>query len=256
MTPARPAQESAARRVSCREHPVPLQGNIIPPNRLDNAFKVLMASPLYPQPTPSAPNSAVVLNGSQNNDDQEDFKVDFNASEKDRLFARYSRGKEIDPLTTSYLLGGNSSSEAHIDNTAFDETHTFTPSLLNDFRIGVNYVLPFGPNTTFAPSVATLAASTGIAGTTEGGISGLPNITFASAANNGGGIGNYAGLGNGAIIQKFASTVWQISDNVSVESRPPQCEIRIPDGPVPPKYHLSGQCRSTGRHRLHQQLHL
>jgi hypothetical protein len=194
--------------------PVPFQGNIIPPDRLDNAFKVLMASPLYPAPTPGVPNSAVILNGSQNNDDQEDVKVDFNASEKDRLFARYSRAKEIDPLTTSYLLGGNSSSEAHIDNTAFDETHTFTPSLLNDFRIGVNYVLPYGPNTTFAPSVGTLAASTGIAGTTEGGISGLPNITFTSAASNGNGIGNYSGLGNGVIIQKFASTVWQLSDNL------------------------------------------
>jgi Carboxypeptidase regulatory-like domain len=194
--------------------PVPFQGNIIPSNRLDNAFKVLMASPLYPQPTPGAPNSAVVLNGSQNNDDQEDVKVDFNVSAKDRLFARYSRGKEIDPLTTSFLLGGNSSSEAHIDNTAFDETHTFSSSLLNDFRIGVNYVLPFGPNTTFASSVAALAANTGIAGTTEGGISGLPSITFTSAASNGNGIGNYASLGNGTIIQKFASTVWQVSDNV------------------------------------------
>ena len=107
--------------------PVPFHGNMIPPNRLDNAFKVLMASSLYPQATPSAPNSAVVLNGSQNNDDQEDVKIDFNASEKDRLFARYSRAKEIDPLTTSYLLGGNSSSEAHIDNTAFDETPARSP---------------------------------------------------------------------------------------------------------------------------------
>ncbi len=194
--------------------PVPFQGNIIPPNRLDNAFKVLMASSLYPQPTPGAPNSAVVLNGSQNNDDQEDFKVDYNVSDKDRLFARYSRGKEIDPLTTSFLLGGNSSSEAHIDNTAFDETHTFTSSLLNDFRIGVNYVLPYGPNTTFASSVGTLAANSGIAGTSEGGINGLPSITFTSAASNGNGIGNYSSIGNGAIIQKFASTVWQVSDNL------------------------------------------
>ncbi|MGA8443280.1 MAG: TonB-dependent receptor [Candidatus Sulfotelmatobacter sp.] len=195
-------------------NPVPFPGNIIPSNRLDNAFKVLMASSLYPQPTPGAPNSAVVLNGSQNNDDQEDVKVDFNVSDKDRLFARYSRAKEIDPLTTSFLLGGNSSSEAHIDNTAFDETHTFTSSLLNDFRIGVNYVLPYGPNTTFASSVGALAAQSGIAGTTEGGISGLPSITFTSAASNGNGIGNYSSLGNGAIIQKFASTVWQVSDNL------------------------------------------
>ena len=195
-------------------NPVPFTGNIIHTDRLDNAFNVLMASPLYPQPTPGAPNSAVVLNGNQYNDDQEDFKVDYNISDKDRFFARYSRGKEIDPSTTSYLLGGNSSSEAHIDNTAFDETHTFTSSLLNDFRIGVNYVLPYGPNTTFASSVAALAASTGIAGTDIGGISGLPNITFTSAASNGGGIGNYAGLGNGVIIQKFASTVWQVSDNL------------------------------------------
>src|SRR5580700_5681439 len=195
-------------------NPVPFQHNIIPTNRLDNAFNILMASPLYPQSTPGAPNTAVILNGSQNNDDQEDVKVDFNASEKDRLFARYSRAKEIDPLTTSYLLGGNSSSEAHIDNTAFDETHTFTSSLLNDFRIGVNYVLPYGPNTTFDPSVGALAAQSGIAGTTEGGISGLPSITFTSAASNGNGIGNYSSVGNGAIIQKFASTVWQVSDNL------------------------------------------
>jgi carboxypeptidase family protein len=195
-------------------NPVPFKGNIIPADRLDKAFKVLMGSSLYPQPTPGAPNSAVVLNGSQNNDDQEDVKVDFDASAKDRLFARYSRAKENDPLTTSYLLGGNSSSQAHIDNTAFDETHTFTSSLLNDFRIGVNYVLPYGPNTTFAPSVGALAASSGIAGTSEGGITGLPNITFTSAASNGNGIGNYSGLGNGAIIQKFASTVWQVSDNL------------------------------------------
>lgn len=191
--------------------PVPFQDNIIPDGRLDNAFKVLMASPLYPQPISGAPNSAVVLNGSQNNDDQEDFKVDFNMSDRDRLFARYSRAKEIDPATTSYLLGGNSSSEAHIDNTAFDETHTFNSSVLNDFRLGVNYVLPYGPNTTFDPSVAALAAKTGIAGTDEGGVNGLPNLTFASVSTGG---GNYSGLGNGAIIQKFASTVWQISDNL------------------------------------------
>jgi len=191
--------------------PVPFQDNIIPDGRLDNAFKVLMASPLYPQPISGAPNSAVVLNGSQNNDDQEDFKVDFNISDRDRLFARYSRAKEIDPATTSYLLGGNSSSEAHIDNTAFDETHTFNSSVLNDFRVGVNYVLPYGPNTTFDPSVAALAAKTGIAGTDEGGVNGLPNLTFASVSTGG---GNYSGLGNGAIIQKFASTVWQISDNL------------------------------------------
>jgi len=194
--------------------PVPFANNIIPANRLDNAFKVLMGSSLYPAAIGTAAvNNQVVLNGSQNNDDQEDFKVDFNASPKDRLFGRYSRGKEIDPLTTSFLLGGNSDSEAHIDNTAFDETHTFSPSLLNEFRIGVNYVLPFGPNTTFAPSVAALATQTGIAGVTEGGITGLPNITFTSAANNGGCNGNYSGFGNGTIVQKFASTVWQISDN-------------------------------------------
>src|SRR5580700_6371615 len=148
--------------------PVPFAGNIIPTDRLDNAFKVLMASSLYPQPVNSSPTqNAVILNGNQYNDDQEDFKVDYNVSGKDRFFARYSREKQIDPQTTSFLLGGNESSEAHIDNTAFDETHTFTSSLLNDFRVGVNYVLPYGPNVTFDPSVATLAASTGIAGTSE-----------------------------------------------------------------------------------------
>lgn len=196
--------------------PVPFAHNIIPTNRLDNAFKVLMASPLYPQPVNDSPTqNAVVLNGSQYNDDQEDFKVDYNVSGKDRLFARYSRGKEIDPQTTSFLLGGNESSEAHIDNTAFNETHTFTPSLLNEFRVGVNYVLPYGPNVSFDPSVGALASSAGIAGSNISGINGLPQITFTSASSaEAGASGEYASFGNGAIIQKFASTVWQISDSV------------------------------------------
>jgi hypothetical protein len=196
--------------------PVPFAGNVIPTNRLDNAFKVLMASSLYPQPVNSSPTqNAVILNGNQYNDDQEDFKVDYNISDKDRLFGRYSRGKEIDPATTSFLLGGNSSSEAHIDNTAFDETHTFSSSLLNDFRVGVNYVLPYGPNVTFDPSVGALASAAGIAGSNISGINGLPQITFTGASlAEAGGSGPYEGLGNGAIIQKFASTVWQISDSV------------------------------------------
>jgi carboxypeptidase family protein len=198
-------------------NPVPFSTpNVIPTDRLDGAFKALMASPLYPQPVNDSPvQNAVVLNGSQFNDDQEDFKVDYNISEKDRLFGRYSRGKEIDPQTSSFLLGGNSSSEAHIDNTAFDETHTFTPSLLNEFRVGVNYVLPYGPNVTFDPSVGALATAAGIAGSSVSGINGLPQIVFTSASSaEAGGSGPYAGLGNGAIIQKFASTVWQISDSV------------------------------------------
>jgi len=89
--------------------PVPFANNIIPANRLDNAFKVLMGSSLYPAAIGTAAvNNQVVLNGSQNNDDQEDFKVDFNASPKDRLFGRYSRGKEIHistiPLLTRLIL--------------------------------------------------------------------------------------------------------------------------------------------------------
>jgi hypothetical protein len=197
--------------------PVPFAGNIIPTDRLNSAFKALMASSLYPQPINGNPiQNAVVLNGSQYNDDQEDFKVDFNISGKDRLFGRYSRGKEIDPQTSSFLLGGNQSSEAHIDNTAFDETHTFSPSLMNEFRVGVNYILPYGPNVTFDPSVSALATTAGIAGSNVSGINGLPDIAFASATDvyYGTSSGNYTALGNGANIQKFASTVWQITDNV------------------------------------------
>ncbi len=196
-------------------NPVPFLGNIIPTNRLNSAFTTLMASSLYPAPINSAMvNNAVVFNGSQNNDDQGDIKIDYNISDKDRLFGRYSKGREIDPTTTSYVLGGNSSSEAHIDNFGFSETHLFSASLLNEFHVGVNYILPYGPNTTFDPAVGKLAAAAGIADTNIGGINGLPNLTFTSASNTGGGIGNYSGIGNGAIVQKFASTVWQFSDNV------------------------------------------
>ncbi len=198
--------------------PVPFQGNVIPANRLDKAFTTIVNSPLYPQPIAgdtSLVNNTNQLIGSQFNDDQGDIKVDFNMSEKDRLFGRYSRAKENDPQTNSLALVGDTVSEAHIDNFAFDETHTFNSSLINEFRLGVNYVLPIGPNITFDPAVGALATAAGIAGSNVGGLNGMPMIAFttASLAEAGGTNPNYTNIGNAAVIQKFASTVWQINDN-------------------------------------------
>lgn len=196
--------------------PQPFPFNRIPLNRLDKAFTTIMSSSLYPQTiNNNLVNNAISLNGSQFNDDQLDAKIDYNISEKDRLFGRYSWAKENDPATTTFQLTGNTISEAHIHNVAFDETHTFSPSLLNEFRLGVNYVLPEGPNITFDSAVGALATSAGIPGNNIGGLNGMPAIAFTSALlAQAGNSGPFNTIGNSAVIQKFASTVWQITDNV------------------------------------------
>lgn len=198
-------------------HPTPFAFNVIPTNRLDKAFTTLVNSPLYPAATGAGLQSnAFVNSGNQYNDDQGDIKVDYNISNSDRLFGRYSQANEFDPQTTSFLLQGNTVSEATVRSLALDETHTFSPTVLNDLRIGVNYVLPVGPNISFDPSVGALGTASGIAGTSVNGINGLPLITLTNAGvGEAGGGGSYATLGNAAVIQKFASTVAQIYDNVS-----------------------------------------
>jgi carboxypeptidase family protein len=196
--------------------PVPFANNIIPTNRLDKAFTTLVNSPLYPAQTASGGiSNAFVSSGRQFNDNQGDIKVDYNLSQKDRLFGRYSQAGQLDPQTTSFLLTANSSSEATIRSFVIDETHNFSPTLINDVRIGVNYVLPVGPDISFDPSVGALATAAGIQGATVNGINGLPEIAFTSASQaEAGAGGTYTNIGNSAVIQKFASTVAQLNDNL------------------------------------------
>jgi hypothetical protein len=190
-------------------------GNIIPSANLDPAFTALVSSPLYPKSVATLSNGfgqAVNTTATQYNSDQGDIKVDFNASSKDHIFARYSKGNQFDPLTNSVALLGDTINEAYLQNGAVNWTHSFSPNLLNEARFGKNYIkLPHGL-TTFDSSVGALANTIGIADGNPNGIDGLPLFGFAGGSITNPGSGTLYNLGAASTVEKFSSTVTNFED--------------------------------------------
>src|SRR5713226_1569281 len=141
-------------------------GNIIPLNMIDPVASALFASPLYPTPPSSAgiQNNAVNTAATPFNSHQYDIKVDYNITEKDRLYARYSHAYQSNPTTNSFALFGIGYSQAPITNDVVNWTHVFKPSLLNEFRFGTNYI-HLNNGTTFDAKVGNLGEQLGMAGT-------------------------------------------------------------------------------------------
>ncbi len=123
----------------------PFSGNAIPVNRQNPAaVNYLNAYPL--------PNVPGTVNGTQNNYrtirrqvthyNTFDTRVDWNASTHDTAFARFAydqsefdRTSEFTTLPAGFASGANTT---HGRGIAIGETHTFTPSVLNEFRAGYN----------------------------------------------------------------------------------------------------------------------
>jgi hypothetical protein len=133
----------------------PFLNNTIPISRLDpNAVKLLDLLP--------APNGPGVLFNYVSSpifeDDTNtfDIRVDHNFSEHDQMFVRYSYSflHRIHPGPfTGYADGGDSLVQSNLDdrsqNGVIAETHVFSPSIINVFRIGINrehalWLQPYG----------------------------------------------------------------------------------------------------------------
>jgi len=143
INPPCPSGTATGTQIGFAREPFP--GNIIPANRLDpNAIKLLS---LYPAPT----NSALFNNYAadpviKNNPNQFDIRVDQNFSEKDSLFVRASYvDNPIDlPGPFPGLADGGAFYQgiqtAISNNDALSETHTFSPTLVNEARLGFNRI--------------------------------------------------------------------------------------------------------------------
>jgi Carboxypeptidase regulatory-like domain len=194
----------------------PFAGNIIPANMLNPAFTALVTSPLYPQAAFTSGTTgfgqAVNTTAQRFNSDQGDIKVDFNASNNDHFFGRYSKGNQYDPSSNSQPLLGSTVNEAYLQNGALNWTHSFSSSMTNEARFGVNYVkLPTGI-TTFDSSVGALGNRIGIANGNPPGIDGLPLLGFAGGTITNIPGGTLRSLGAAVVIQKFSTTVTQFDD--------------------------------------------
>ena len=182
-------------------------GNILPANRLDpNAIKLLN---LYP-----AANASGLFNNYtsdrilRNDADQFDVRVDQNFSEHDTLFARlsYLLNPQVIPGPFAGIADGGGFSSGNQDSTSWNgvlsETHTFSPTLVNEARIGVNRIV----SSRLQPNAATpgVPAQFGI-----GGVPQLPSNGGLPTLN----ISGLATLGSAGYLPSIeSSNVGQFSD--------------------------------------------
>jgi hypothetical protein len=152
----------------------PFPGNIIPQNRWDPAAANVLRD-LLPEPNTGGSRNALgqIINNYLINpatlrqDNQFDVKLDHALSQSNRFFVRYSFQKthRDQPATlphgdAGFTFGaGDGNITAH--SFAFNDTHTFTPSLLNELRVGYSYIKFFMTSIDYGQN---LAQSVGIPG--------------------------------------------------------------------------------------------
>jgi hypothetical protein len=186
-------------------------GNILPAGRLE-ANSIALAK-LYPAPN----NTAGLFNNygsnpiSTNTVDQTDVRVDHTFSDKDNIFGRFSYvdNPEFIPGPFGGIADGGSFSDGDQQATTYSaalgETHLFSPTLVNEVRLGYNRL-----------SVTRLQPNANTPGIpAEYGIPGVP------AGESNGGLGAMSPTGlstlgsNGYLPSIELSTNTQISDNVT-----------------------------------------
>jgi hypothetical protein len=184
--------------------------NMIPFGRLNaDAIKLL---DLYPHPTSSSTfgnfaNSPKLFE----HKNSFDTRMDFNANEKNQIFFRFSLAD--DPQFIPGIFGGiadggafqQGPQTANAQQSALGYTHTFSPTLINEVRAGINYL-----HTTRESPVA---SQQGLPA--QYGVQDIPQTS-----NNGGlpafGIGALSTLGsNGFLPSDEVSSTIQLTDDVT-----------------------------------------
>jgi hypothetical protein len=187
----------------------PFPGNIIPQGLMSPVAAKLFSSPLYPAPqNGNLINNYYSANATITNQKQGDVKIDYNISEKDRLFGRYSRLYADDPSTNSFPLSSDAFVNDNAHNGVLNWTHTIRPTIVNEARVGVNYLLVENGNTPHG-NVGDFGQTIGIANANAGG-PGLLALNFSN--------GYASGIGNSISgpQQLFASTVAQFDDSLII----------------------------------------
>ena len=177
---------------------VAFAGNMIPIALINPTAAKILNSSLYPTPTNgNLTNNLTYQSHSYTNGDQGDIRGDYNKSDSDHFFVRYSQANITNPSTNSLPLIYGGFGNFRIHNGAVDYTKTLSPTLVNEFRAGVNYNF----NNTGSNPGAASPASLGIPGVP---VNILPALVFSG--------GNASTIGSSDGISLFADTVIQLSD--------------------------------------------
>lgn len=180
----------------------PFPNNQIPVTLIDPVAQALFSSPLYPAPVnANLQNNFFNTSNSHIYADQGDIKLDYNATDKDRLFARYSRSFQDNPSLNSFPLYFNGFNFAPIQNGVVNWTRTVSSSLVNELRVGMNYVKV--NNGAAYGNAGNIGEQLGIQGVNS------PGPGLLALNLSGGVVGNF---GNSNTYQLFADTVFQFED--------------------------------------------
>ena len=154
-------------------------------------------------PSGNAAGNIAALNGSQINNDQGDVKIDYNLSDKDHFYGRWSQAHIRNPFSSTFALSSIGPQDQPVRNFAAQQVHSLNNSVLNELRFGFNAV-DFDNPSNVAGNVGKLAEQIGITGGNAF-TTGLPSIS-AGGFN----------VGANGLFQDFHTTTGQIDDNVSI----------------------------------------
>ncbi len=187
------------------ETSTPIPDNVLPASLLSSPALAIMRSSLYPQPANgNLVNNAVNTTHSYTDQDQGDVRIDWNASDKDHVFGRYSDASVNSPTTNSIPLLYNSSEQYEVHSGVLDYTHIIGPSLVNDLRFGVNYI----------PGITGYVTGRGISAQSVG-IPDVPtNILPAFNFTSGNLSSESVGFGNSDTAETQSDSVIQAGDTV------------------------------------------
>lgn len=166
------------------------QRNVICPGSIDPVAQRILK--LFPLPNQGGPhqtfeNYTVPATSTTNNTTQYDLRVDYNFSPKDQMFGRYSYSNNPTTFTPPFGIldgagyGGDGQNSNYSKSGVFSETHFFSPTLSNEFRLGYNwlyasYLQPY--------SSTDVAAKYGMGGIPSGpNLGGFPSISFGNSGH-------------------------------------------------------------------------
>lgn len=176
----------------------PFPGNIIPISMISPVAAKLFSSGVYPNPINSNFQfNALNTQHTYTDNDQGDIKIDYMVNEKNHLWGSYSQGFQQIPTTNTFELLTQSFNNSPFHGAAIDWTHTFSPDIVMDAKMGLNRIYLHNGGVA-GPSG--LSQSLGIAdGNVHGG--GLLGINFSS--------GIATDIGDSDSEELFADTVFQ-----------------------------------------------
>lgn len=139
---------------------LPFPGNIIPANRIDATSKI--AFQYIPVPNVAVPANSLAFPsfntqgtpGVINDWDQYNVRIDHQLTTKDQIFGTFSWSNETRDVKALRPMGGEGFPLQNRLVTA-SWLHTFSPSILNDFRFGFNRSVTYRlSETSFGPNYA------------------------------------------------------------------------------------------------------